>query len=155
MEKVRIEEIDPRMGPATAKRPLTEALGTTDVAINHYELAPGETFGFGYHRHPAQEEVFHVIEGVATFETEDGDVEVAAGECVRFAPGEWQLGRNDGDERVLATAVGAPLASRETETLRACEDCGGRTRHRVETVDGRDALVTVCEDCGAETGRYT
>jgi len=155
MEHVDIDDLDSRMGPATVKRPLADALGTEAVSVNYYELDPGETFGFGYHRHADQEEVFYVQSGTATFETEDGDVTVAAGEAIRFRPGEWQLGRNDGDERVVALAIGAPQAMGETEMLRACPDCGGRTENRVEMTDDRDALVTLCTECGAETGRVT
>ncbi|WP_276273144.1 cupin domain-containing protein [Haloarcula litorea] len=155
MEHVSLDDVDSRMGPADVKRSLSNALDTTDLAANYYELAPGETFGLGYHRHPAQEEVFYVQAGTATFETEDGDVTVDAGEAVRFAPGEWQLGRNDGDERVVALALGAPKDARETEMVRRCEDCGGRTEQRVELTDDRDALVTLCTACGAETGRFT
>jgi uncharacterized cupin superfamily protein len=155
MERVSIDDPDRRMGPAADKRALSGALGTTDLALNYYELAPGDAFGFGYHRHPRQEEVFYVVEGTATFETEGGDIEVGAGEAVRFAPGEWQLGRNAGEERVVALAMGAPEDSRETEMLRECPDCGGRTENAVEMTDDRDALVTRCTDCGAETGRFT
>jgi hypothetical protein len=51
MEKVRIEEIDSRVAPAEVKRPLTAALGASDLALNYYELAPGDSFAFGYHAH--------------------------------------------------------------------------------------------------------
>jgi len=155
MERISVDDPDEQMGPAADKRPLSRALGTTDLALNYYELAPGDSFGFGYHRHPDQEEVFYMIDGTATFETEDGDVEVTSGEAVRFGPGEWQLGRNDGDERVVALAMGAPADAGETEMLRDCPDCGGRTENTVEMGDDRDALVTRCLDCGAETGRFT
>ena len=155
MEHVSIDDLDRRMGPAADKRALSGALGTDDLALNYYELAPGDTFGFGYHRHPDQEEVFYVIEGTATFETEDGDVAVEAGEAVRFAPGEWQLGRNAGEERVVALAMGAPADARRTEMLRECPDCGGRTENTIEMTDDRDALVTRCLECDAETGRFT
>jgi uncharacterized cupin superfamily protein len=155
MERVSIDDPDRRMGPAADKRALSEPLGTTDLAINYYELAPGDAFGFGYHRHPDQEEVFYVIEGVATFETEDGEVDVGAGEAVRFGPGEWQLGRNAGEERVVALAMGAPRDSGATEMLRVCPDCGGRTENTIEMADDRESLVTRCTDCGTETGRFT
>ncbi|SFR87897.1 Cupin domain protein [Halomicrobium zhouii] len=155
MEKVTLDAVDSRMGPADVKRPLSNALDTDDVAVNYYELAPGDSFGFGYHRHADQEEVFHVQRGTVTFETEDGDVDVAAGEFIRFAPGEWQLGTNRGDERVVALAMGAPADAGATEMLRECTDCGGRTENRIEMTDDRDALVTVCEECDAETGRFT
>jgi len=155
MQRVSVTDPDRRMGPAADKRALSSALDTSDLALNYYELAPGDAFGFGYHRHPDQEEVFYVVEGTATFETEDGDVTVSAGELIRFEPGEWQLGRNDGDERVVALAMGAPRDARETEMLRECPDCGGRTENTVEMTDDRDALVTRCLDCDAETGRFT
>jgi uncharacterized cupin superfamily protein len=155
MRKARIGEIDSWMGPASVKRSLTGALGTEDVAMNYYELEPGESFAFGYHRHEGQEEVFYVIEGEATFETEAGETTVAAGEAVRIAPGEWQQGWNRGEDRVRALALGAPQESGETTILRECPDCGERTEQDVGRADDADALVTLCVDCGAETGRFT
>lgn len=155
MENVAIEDVNSWFSPATAKRVLSRALGTEHLAINHYELAPGETFGFGYHRHSDQEEVFYVLAGTVTFETEDGEVTVGDGEVVRFAPGEWQLGRNAGDEPVEALALGAPQDSAETDVRRECDSCGGRQPTSIEPAEDADAVVTICKNCGAETGRYT
>jgi uncharacterized cupin superfamily protein len=154
MEHARIEDIDSWMGPATGKRSLTKALGTTDVSLNHYVLEPSESFAFGYHKHEGQEEIFYVLEGTATFETEEGDVSVAAGEAVRFGPGEFQQGWNRGDEQVVALAIGAPQESGETTILRECAACGERTEQEIEMAESKDALVTLCLDCGAETGRF-
>jgi uncharacterized cupin superfamily protein len=154
MERVRIDDVDDWMGPADVKRPVGRALGVENAAINYYELAPGESFAFGYHRHDEQEEVFHVLSGTATFETEAGDVEVSAGELLRVAPGEWQRGVNRGDERVRALAIGAPADSGETTIRRDCPDCGERTDQSIERAADGDALVTLCVDCGAETGRF-
>ncbi|QLH76139.1 cupin domain-containing protein [Halosimplex rubrum] len=154
MDRVAREDVERRMGPAADKRALADALGAEELALNYYELDPGDSFGFGYHRHPDQEEVFYLVEGTATFETEDGDVAVSAGEAVRFSPGEWQLGRNAGDEPCVAIAMGAPKDARRTEMLRACPDCEGRTENTVEMADDRATLVTRCTDCGAETGRF-
>jgi len=155
MERLRIDDVDSRVGPAAVKRLLGPALGTTDLAINYYELEAGDSFGFGYHRHEAQEEVFYVQQGTVTFETEDGDVPVDAGEVIRFGPGEWQRGTNAHDERVVALALGAPKDGGETEMVRDCPDCGERTHQRVDRADDGEALVTLCGDCGAETGRFT
>ncbi len=154
MERRAIDDVQNWLSPAAEKRPLGRALGAENVAVNYYELATGETFGFGYHRHPDQEEVFVVLAGEATFETEDGDVTVGADESIRFAPGEWQLGRNDGDETVRALAIGAPADESDAELVRDCPDCGERTPHGIEPREDGTALVTVCADCGAETGRY-
>lgn len=154
MRKCHPDEARNWLGPASEKRPLGPELGTENVALNYYELDPGETFGFGYHRHGDQEEVFYVMRGTATFETEEGDVAVGPDEAIRFAPGEWQLGRNEGEERVVALAIGAPADSEDVEVHCDCEDCGGRTPHRIEPREDGTAVVTVCGECGAETARY-
>lgn len=153
MEHVRIDAVEEWMGPASIKRPLGRALGTTEMAINYYELTPGESFAFGYHRHTEQEEVFYIQSGTVTFETEEGDVDVEAGEAIRFGPGEFQRGTNQGEERVVALALGGPAESGETEIRRDCPDCETRTPQRIEPVD--DALRTLCENCDTETGRFT
>lgn len=155
MEQVTLDEVDRWMSPARSKRSLSNALGAEHLAVNHYVLEPGESFGFGYHRHPDQEELFYVLEGTATFETEDGDVTVSAEGAIRFAPGEWQLGRNETDERVVALALGAPADADDADILRTCPDCGERRPVRIEPTADRDALVAVCEECGAETVRHS
>jgi quercetin dioxygenase-like cupin family protein len=172
MEKVRIEDVESRTGPADVKRPLTRALGATNLSVNYYELAPGESFAFGYHAHSDQEEVFYVVSGTVTFETEDGPVAVGPEEVVRFGPGEFQRGVNEvseprsdgpedersessgGAERVVALALGAPKESGDLDLRRECSDCGGKTPNRIERPAGGEGLVTVCEDCDAETGRF-
>ena len=170
MKRQSLDEMESRMGPADVIRPLTDALGTADVALNYYELAPGDSFAYGYHAHDAQEEVFYVQEGTVTFTTAEGDVEVGAGELVRFGPGEYQRGVNrvseedseahqtesdgGGGERVVALAIGAPQEAGDTEIIRECGTCGEPTRQRIEMTDDRDAIVTLCEECDAETGRF-
>ena len=155
MEQIRIDEIDSWMSPARSKRSVSYALGAEHLAMHHYVLDPGEGFGFGYHRHHDQEELFYVLEGTVTFETEDGDVTVGAGEAIRFEPGEWQLGRNETDDRVVAIALGAPADTEDIDVLVECPDCGDRRPVRIEPTEDRDALVAICEDCGAETVRHS
>ena len=155
MEKVAIDELDNRTGPADVKRPVGRALGTEHMGLRLYELEPGESTAFGYHAHENQEEVFYVLDGTLTFETEGGDVEVGAGEAVRFGPGEFQQSRNAGDGRTRVLGMGAPADAGELTLLRACEDCGERTDQEIDSVDDGAALVTRCTDCGAETGRFS
>jgi uncharacterized cupin superfamily protein len=155
MERVSLDDVDDRMGPATEKRLVGDALGAVGVALNHYVLAPGDSFAFGYHAHEDQEEIFYVVSGTATFETEESEVAVGPDEAIRFAPGEHQRGWNRGDEDVVALAIGAPAEMGATEILRECGDCGERTPQRIAMTDERDALVTICERCDAETGRFT
>jgi mannose-6-phosphate isomerase-like protein (cupin superfamily) len=154
MNRVSLDALESRMGPAADKRLVSRALDASELALNRYVLAPGDSFGFGYHRHADQEELFYVIEGTVTFETEDGDVDVGPDEAIRFAPGEWQLGTNESDERVVALAMGAPADAGDTEMVRHCEDCGERTPNTVEMGEDGDELLTRCDDCGAVTGRF-
>ena len=154
MKKVAIADVERFMGPSAERRPLARALEAENMGLNYYELERGDSFAFGYHMHEDQEEVFYVQSGEVTFETEEGDVTVGAGEAIRFAPGEYQRGVNEGDERVVAIAIGAPQDTGDTEVLRECADCGERTPQTIERAGDEDALVTLCENCGAETGRF-
>jgi uncharacterized cupin superfamily protein len=154
MDKIRMDDIGGRSDSATVKRPLTDAISAANVALNYYELAPGDSFAYGYHTHESQEELFVIREGRVTFETEDGEVAVTAGEIIRFAPGEFQQGINKGDERVVALAIGAPRETGGSELRRECEACGERTPHTVERVQDGRAKITRCLECGDETGRF-
>ncbi|WP_435065655.1 cupin domain-containing protein [Halobaculum sp. EA56] len=126
---------------------LGDALVTEHVAINRYRLPPGDGFPGGLHAHADQEEVFVVIEGEATFETLDGEVTVAAGGAVRFAPGEYQTGENRGDEELVALALGAPRESDDVRVPATCPDCGA-VGLRLDA-DG-SGTVFRCPDCGVE-----
>ncbi len=155
MEKVAVDELDRWMGPASIKRPLGKALGAEHMAVNYYELEPGDSFAFGYHAHENQEELFYILDGEATFETETGDIEVDAGDAIYFKPGEFQQGHNRGETPVRALAIGAPQDAGELTLLRSCETCGEQTNHEITATDDRSALVTICQTCGTETGRFT
>lgn len=156
MEKVAIQEVENSLQPAAVMRSLTGPLGLSDVAINYYELEPGDSFAFAYHNHEFQEEVFYIQSGMATFETEEGPVQVSAGELIRFAPGELQRGWNRGENRVIALGIGAPLKYGDGIKLLTCETCGDRTEHRFEREEGDEGPVRVgyCELCDTESGRW-
>jgi hypothetical protein len=101
-------------------------------------------------------EVFYVFAGTTAFETAAGDVDVGPGGAVRFAPVEFQRGWTRGRERVVALAFGAPVESGTVTTLRDHPPCGGRTTHRLDSLDdGAGTRVAGCERCGTETGRRT
>ena len=154
MRDVSLDDLDSRIGPASVSRPLSDALGTTDLAINYYELAPGESSAYGFHAHADQEEVFYVQSGTVTFRTVEGDVSADAGDLVRFGPGEYQRCVNEGDDRVTLLVVGAPRDAGETEVLRYCEECATETPQSLSLTDDRDAVEAVCEDCDTVTGRF-
>lgn len=155
MNRLRVDDVENDVQPAAVMRKLTEPLGLTDLAINYYELEPGDSFAFAYHGHEVQEEVFYVIAGTATFETESGPVTVGPDEVIRFEPGEFQRGWNRGDERIRALALGAPLEYGDMPKLRHCPECDEETDTDLRSAeDGADAVVARCTECGTETGRW-
>ena len=153
MEHVTVENVDSH--EEMDRRGLSEPLGTSDVAINHYHLTPGEGFSGGLHTHLDQEEVFYVISGTATFDVADNplddpdSVEVEAGEVVRFAPGEYQTGQNEGDEAVEALAFGAPKESTDVRVPGPCPACENDAL--ALTFEGGE-MGTECPECGTELG---
>ena len=148
MEKVSVDDVEPRSsGGDIDRRGLSDPLDTDDVAISRYRLQPGERFSSALHTHMDQEEVFVVLEGEATFETLDGETSVAAGEAIRFAPGEYQSGKNDGKDVLVAFAMGAPRHSRDVRVPRECPECG---HENMQAVPGDDGMNLVCPECEAE-----
>lgn len=151
MERVVVDDLDRHLSTASVKRPVGEALGVEGFALHDYALEPGETFSTNLHTHLDQEEVFYVLEGTATFETDGGPVEVGAGEAIRFAPGEYQHGKNDTDGRVVGLAMGALKESEEGRI--ECPDCGARESPEIEWTDDRSVIVFECARCGCEINR--
>ncbi|QKY19219.1 cupin domain-containing protein [Halolamina sp. CBA1230] len=157
MERVTVDEVesvsppdegipDGAMADSIGEvRMLAGPLGTAEVAVNHYELAPGESFTLSSHCHDEQEEVFYVESGEITFETPDDELTVDAGELLRVAPGEYQLGTNRGDESAAAIVVGAPREEESGKMLLTCGDCGEYTPHRLDESDEQYC----CTECGA------
>ena len=156
MERVSIDDVDPSTTDdhrSHDRRVLTGPLGTSDVAVVDYTLDPGERFSGSLHAHMDQEEVFLVVEGEATFETESGEVTVGPDEAIRFAPGEFQSGYNDGDERVVAFALGAPRDSTDVRITHiagyggiSCPECG-HDHMGIDPSEPDDELS--CPECGA------
>jgi len=154
MDRVSIDDVAAD-GSTVDSRALSDPLGTTDLAINHYRVSKGEGLPAGLHAHGDQEEVFVVLAGTARFETlvrADGEwvadeVTVTAGEAIRFAPGEFQSGYNAGDDDLVVLALGAPRDSEDVRLPASCPDCD-RPTLRLDT-DG-DGLTFRCPDCDGE-----
>jgi quercetin dioxygenase-like cupin family protein len=155
MRKVAIDEVETQNNPLgvhSVRKPVSAALGTTDFAMNYFELEPGESFSGGVHTHHDQEEVFYVEEGTATFLVgqEREEVTVAAGELIRFEPGEFQTGVNHAEEPVVGWALGAPKSRHdwdELESLVNCRECGEELPHATRiSEEGRFEFT--CTQCG-------
>lgn len=155
MRKASIDAVGHSPHPAgvtSARKLLGDACGTDDVDVTYYEVGPGDRFAGAYHRHLEREELFVVLSGEATFETEGSTVTASEGEVVYFAPGDWQLGRNDGSEPVEALLVGSPKRLAPVEAVLECPNCETETRFSVETapqeVGARTEDVRTCQRCG-------
>ena len=107
--------IDPDDVPPTPDRPCVQralgaAAGLERVALNRYEVEPGERIPLAYHYHDEQEEAFYVLEGELRVETPDRTYAVGAGSLFVVEPGSPQRAFNpgDADSRVDVLALGAP-----------------------------------------------
>jgi uncharacterized cupin superfamily protein len=149
MEKITIDELatdnNPGGGEDSARR-VGEALETADVGLSHYELDPGQNLSGGVHTHMDQEEIFYVLDGTMTFQTLDGEVEVEGGEVVRFAPGDFQQGKNESDESATLLGIGAPKPSTDVRVPQPCGACG--ESDTLQFVPGDDGMMLQCPECG-------
>ncbi len=152
MEKIVTDEIDPiALATDADRRQLTEPIAASDLAINRFDLAPGESMSGSLHTHLDQEEIFYVLDGEVTFETAPAPdaptetVAVGADEVIRFAPGEYQEGRNEGDRDAVTLALGAPQESTE---VRIAEDCPSCDSSAMDYAFGDDGLYLECPECG-------
>jgi mannose-6-phosphate isomerase-like protein (cupin superfamily) len=158
MQMVAVQEVPNYGDYCRAAKVLTTELVLEEVALNYFELAPGETPSRGPHAHFDQSETFVVLDGTVTVEVGDprevepDPVVVEAGEAVRFAPGEYQQVWNRGNTPATVLALGVPRDSEDVDLLRPCPSCDALTSQQFET--DREELLTVCVDCGTETGRF-
>lgn len=141
----------------TTKRDVGESLGTEHIAINHYQIPPGEGFPSGLHAHEQQEEVFFVRSGTATFETLSGLETVAAGEAIRFEPGEFQSGMNRGSSTLVVLALGAPKGAGRPLFPVDCQECDANVVRltaaggQFECLEcGWEATPADCPTCGSD-----
>lgn len=148
MDSATVDDLENQARAAAITKRLTGELGLEHGALNYYELAPGDSFSENLHTHMDQEETFYVIEGTATFETESDQITVGPHEAVRFAPGEYQQGRNEGDERVIALALGTPQGMGETRTRLPCSQCGEADYH--EVIIEESGFTLSCPNCPSE-----
>ena len=145
MKKAAIDDVEPdSLGANSSRRKLSDIVGTSELTLNYYCLAPGEGFPGGLHAHMDQEEVFVVLDGEATFETMGGEVTVEKGEVIRFPPGEFQSGENKSNNELTALALGAP---RKTSDIRIPADCPGCGYDNLRLNAGKAGISFVCPSC--------
>jgi mannose-6-phosphate isomerase-like protein (cupin superfamily) len=87
-------------------RPLTEALGSEQVAVTLIRVPPHSDFEQGTgHYHEQQEEIYIVTRGTLTMRFGDDVRSVGAGSVARVAARTPRSHRNEGDEPVEMWAV--------------------------------------------------
>lgn len=148
---VGVAGIDPASDRPNSKRSSADTPGLENGAVNRYEAEPGEEIPLAYHYHDDQEEVFYVLSGTATFDTEDGQLEVGAGEAIRFEPGEYQHGHNETDDPVVALAIGAPGTRHDWDDIRVPLPCPACSHEAlgVAFADDRASFELACPECDA------
>ena len=146
MRSTELEAVDPDRVGGVERRGLAEALGADEVTINHYVVAPDSRIS-GLHAHQDQEEVFLVLDGAVALETLDGTVDVAAGEAVRVAPGEFQSVTNPHGDPASVLALGAPRGPSDLRVPVRCPRCDSEVA--ALDFDGEAARL-VCPACGHE-----
>lgn len=85
-------------------RGLRKPLGVSSFGVNQMTMLPGQRGRI--HRHERQEELFIVVEGTLTVETEADTTEVGAGEMIRIAPELKRQLSNRGDGPVHLVGLG-------------------------------------------------
>jgi uncharacterized cupin superfamily protein len=107
--------IDPASVEPTPDRPCVQRAvgdeaGLENVALNCYEVEPGEEIPLAYHYHDDQEEVFYVTAGELHVETPEGERVVPEGQLFVADPDSPHRAfvPKDADASVRALALGAP-----------------------------------------------
>lgn len=153
MQTIDINQLSPESNESNLQS-VSNPLDTDDFAMNYYLLDPGQNFSDGLHTHVDQEEAFFVLEGEATFEAkpeptaESSTVTIGEGQMVRFAPGEYQQGRNESESSVRALAIGAPKGSTDVRVATACRECG--KSEYLEYDLAVEPPVLECPECGMQ-----
>jgi len=104
------ESVEPTPDRPCVQRAVGDAAELQNVALNLYEVAPGEQIPLAYHYHDEQEEVFHVLSGELHVETPEGEQVVPEGHLFVVEPDSPQRAFNpeDADEQVRTLVLGAP-----------------------------------------------
>ncbi|MFY4811411.1 cupin domain-containing protein [Haloarcula argentinensis] len=105
-----VDDIEPTPDRPSIQRSISDAADLENVAVNLYEVAPGEDIPLAYHYHDDQEELFYVLSGTLAVETPEKTYEVGANEAFVAEPDSPQRAHNpeSATEPVRTLVVGAP-----------------------------------------------
>jgi len=94
----------------SVQRPVGDVAGLEQLAVNVYEVDPGEQVPLAYHYHDEQEEVFYVAAGTLHVETPEGTYEVETDDVFVVEPDSPQRAYNpkSATEQVRILVVASP-----------------------------------------------
>ena len=99
-------------------RPLSDALGSEQVAVTLIRVPPHSDFEQGTgHYHEGQEELYLITRGTLTMRFGDEVRKLSAGSVARVAPRTPRSHRNEGDEPVELWAVSRKLEAGDAVKL--------------------------------------
>lgn len=92
------------------QRAIGEAAGLENLAVNRYEVNPGESIPLAYHFHDEQEEMFYILKGTLHVETPEGEYTIASDEVFIVEPDNPQRAFNpeEAEGKLKVLVVGAP-----------------------------------------------
>ena len=104
------DDLEPTPDRDCDRRPIGEAAGLEQFALNRYIADPGETVPLTYHYHDEQEEAFAVLDGTLRVETPAESYTVTAGEVFVADPESPHRAfvASEADAPATVLAVGAP-----------------------------------------------
>jgi uncharacterized cupin superfamily protein len=112
-----------RRGGGAGSRDISGALGAEEMKVRVWRYGPGHEMA--YHRHRAQEELYHLIAGgPQVLQVHDADVEVNDGDWVRVAKDTPRRIRNTTDRDAHWLVVAAPAGDGIMDGIRLDPETG-------------------------------
>lgn len=107
---ISVDEVEETPDRPCLQRALGEAGDLDNLALNYYEVEPGEQIPLAYHYHDDQEEALYVLAGELHVETPERTYQVGSDEVFVVEPDSPQRAFNpdDATDPVRTLAVGAP-----------------------------------------------
>lgn len=150
---VHVDDVPNTPNPTREKKELDEALGISAFGCNYYEADPGESLPWGYHRHPAHEELFFVLAGQIAVETPETTYRVGSREAFFVPEDAPNAARAVGDRPARVLAIGAPKETDEAIIAEECPECGEESDRAFQS-EG-DEYLLFCTVCDAEVRRFS
>ncbi|WP_435359840.1 cupin domain-containing protein [Haloarchaeobius sp. DFWS5] len=107
---VDVDSLEPTPDRPSVQKSVSDAVGLSNIALNIYEVEPGEPIPLAYHVHAEQEEALLVLSGTLRVETPEGEKTVEANDVFVAEPESPHRAfvPESASEAARVVAVGAP-----------------------------------------------